>query len=1192
MAKDQQNQQKNKVALREEETQRFWAENKIFEKTLEDKAGFWQKLFGANPKREFTFYDGPPFATGTPHYGHILASAIKDVVPRYKTMRGFRVPRRWGWDCHGLPIENIVEKDLGISGKREIMEYGVSRFNEYARSKVRAYVKEWRRTVDRMGRFVDFDGAYNTMDNTYIESVWWGVKQLFDKGLIYEGTKVLPYCPRCETPIANSEIAMDGSYKDITDISVYVKFPIRKEKNKFLLAWTTTPWTLPGNFALAVNPSADYVVAEVANALGKKESLILAKDRLASTKGEYKIVAELKGKELVGAEYEPIFDYFSKKDFPNKERAWKVYAAEFVTMTDGTGIVHIAPGYGEDDMALARREAIPFIHHVTGEGKFSADVSDFSGVAVKPKDDPKNPLTGSGQAHQFADIEILKNLAARGLLFAKEKIVHSYPHCYRCETPLYYYALPAWFVKISDVKDKLLRLNEKINWIPSHLKEGRFKKGIEGAPDWNISRNRFWASPLPIWKCERCKKVHVVGSVKELEQPGRNHFLAVRHGEAENNTLRITNSRNYSIHGLTNKGVSQINKTAQSLKTEKIDLIFHSPLLRTVQSAYQIAEVLGLPKTAVIMDDRLKEVDPGDFEGASVETYRKAAGMDWTTERFDSTKGNVEPYNAIRKRVGQFLTEVDGKYAGKKILIVSHDVLIWMLTAAAGGLSSAEAVKLRGEGDNFAENAEVKQIPFRYLPRNQFYELDLHMPYTDYVTLSCTCGGVMKRIPEVIDCWFESGSMPYAAEHYPFENREWFKAHYPAQFVSEYIPQTRTWFYYMHVLSSILFGNVPFENVVTTGTILAEDGQKMSKSKQNFPDPQIIIDKYGADALRFYLLSSPLMKGEDLNFIERDLDSINKKVIMRLDNVLSFFLLYRDAISHFPKGGESPKVLDIWIKARLGQTEREVTAAMEKYEIDRALRPVGDFIEDLSIWYVRRSRERIKGDDDTDRHYTLGTLRFVLLQFSKLIAPFMPFLAEHVYRSIILDPADKANPASVHLEKWPDFMSDYEHKNELEAMAEVRALVSKALELRAKAGIKVRQPLGKLWIKKQELVKGNNELLGLIRDEVNVKEISFDSTLSDELALDTTVTEALKEEGQIRELIRAIQEERKMKGLTIKDIGDLTLETTEAGKRIVERNKTLIQKATLTRSITYAGNLPGEEVEVGDSISFKVGVLK
>jgi isoleucyl-tRNA synthetase len=461
---------KSDVALREEKILQFWKENNIFQKTLEKEA----------PNGNFVFFDGPPFATGLPHYGHILASAIKDAVPRYWTMNGYHVERRWGWDCHGLPIENIVEKDLHISGKKEIEEYGVQKFNEYARSKVLDFVSHWKETVERIGRWVDFDGSYKTMDNTFIESVWWALKEINEKGLLYEGTRVLPYCPRCETPVANSEIAMDGSYKDITDISVYVKFELVDETGTYLLAWTTTPWSLPGDTALAINKEIKYVKVEY-----EGKFYIVAEERL-------KFVPILKDVEwkdgvnswsiepekLIDKSYIPPFDYYKNIDLPNKENIWKIWHADFVTVETGTGIAHEAPVFGEEDMDLAKKNNIPFIYHVGHDGKFVNEVTDFAGIKVKPKED-----------HQSGDVLIIKNLAHKGFLFAKEKIIHSYPHCFRCETPLYYFAIPAWFIKISEVKERLLSLNEKIIWIPEHLKEGRFKKSMEGAPDWNISRN-------------------------------------------------------------------------------------------------------------------------------------------------------------------------------------------------------------------------------------------------------------------------------------------------------------------------------------------------------------------------------------------------------------------------------------------------------------------------------------------------------------------------------------------------------------------------------------------------------------------------------------------------------------------------------------------------------------------------------
>lgn len=1186
---NEENNKKSKISEREETILKYWQENKIFEKSLENKS----------PKGEFIFYDGPPFATGLPHYGHILVSAIKDVIPRFKTMQGFKVPRRWGWDCHGLPIENIVEKDLKISGRKQIEAYGIDKFNEYAKSKVLTYVGEWQKTVERIGRWVDFTGSYKTMDNSYIESVWWAFNELYKKGLIYDGTRVLPYCPRCETPIANSEIAMDNSYKDITDISVYVKFPIKGEKKKYFLAWTTTPWTLPGNFALAVSPDAEYVVAEIVGVNGEKESFILAKDRLNIIKTDYKVVSEIKGSELVGQLYEPPFGYFLDKNFSNKDRAWKIYGASFVTMTDGTGIVHIAPGYGEDDMNLAKAENIPFIHHVDNEGKFLPVVTDFAGKSVKPKDN-----------HQQADIEVLKYLAGKGLLFAKEKIVHSYPHCYRCETPLFYYAMPAWFVKIEKERNKLISLNENINWIPEHLKEGRFKKGLEGAPDWNISRSRFWASPLPIWKCDKCQEIKVVGGISEFNtatKKSKNNFFVVRHGEAENNVKQIVSSSPDLPHHLTDSGKAQTIKSGQSLKSKKIDLIFHSPLIRTTETAEILAKELDISKEKIIADNRLKETGKSAWDGKSIAEYHKALGSETDLERFTSTANNAESFNEIRKRVGDFLYEVDKKYEGKNICIITHDTPSWLLFADALGLSSEEAIKFRGDAEYFLSNAEVKELQISYFPKNNLFELDLHRPYIDSVKFSCKCGGEMLRIPEVFDCWFESGSMPFASWHYPFKKPEVFNPKagifrkakkFPADFVAEYVPQTRTWFYYMHVLSSILFGKAPFKNVLTHGTILAEDGQKMSKSKGNFPDPSDIINRYGADAVRFYLLSSPALKAEDIRFSEKGVDEISKKIISRLDNVLSFYLLYKETTHNLPVGGESPKVLDIWIKARLGETIEGVTKAMERYEIDRAGRPIADFIEDLSVWYLRRSRERIKNlavgnlqpateDEILDGKYALATLGFVLKEFAKILAPFAPFFAEHLYQNLqAVSPHLQVAP-SVHLESWPTEAVDYIHHDYLRDMKIVRDIVSKALELRAKAGIKVRQPLSKLKVKSQKSKVGEEFVL-LIKDEVNVKHVHFDDNMAEDIFLDTTITPELREEGQVREFIRAIQDLRKTEGFTIKDFADLSIETDEAGRKLVEKNKGLISRINLLKSISFTSNLISEPIDVGDGLVFKI----
>ncbi|NQV88499.1 MAG: class I tRNA ligase family protein [Parcubacteria group bacterium] len=1169
MAEKKPENNKSPIAEKEEKILEFWNKSKIFHKSLQKKS----------PEGEYVFYDGPPFATGLPHYGHILASVIKDLIPRYKTMRGFHVARRWGWDCHGLPIENIVEKDLKISGRKEIEKLGVEKFNEHARSKVLDYVHDWEKTVERIARWVDFEGSYKTMDNSFIESVWWALKEIYNKGLIYEGTKVLPYCPRCETPIANSEIAMDNSYKDITDISVYVKFEIVDEPplhrdsagqaKTYFLAWTTTPWTLPGNFALAVNPDIEYVEIAIGD-----EKFILAESRLSVISEDYKIIKKIKGEKLVGKSYKPIFDYFVTKDFPNKENAWKVYSAGFVTTADGTGIVHVAPGYGEDDMILAKEKNIPFIHHVGLDGKFKGDVVDFAGALVKPKED-----------HQSGDVLIIKNLAHKDLLFKKEKIVHSYPHCFRCETPLYYYAIPAWFIKIQDIKSRLLDLNKKINWIPEHLKEGRFKKSMEGAPDWNISRNRYWASPLPIWKCEKCGEVEVVGGLEDIKKKTSrgNHYFVMRHGEAEQNLIDKVSCHVNDLYRLTERGREQVVSSVEMLKDKNIDIIISSDFVRTKETAEIVREKLGLSKESVATDERLREFNIGSFQGKTWSEYFKKYSF---SDRFEKKPDGGETLAELKNRGTEFLFETDSKVSGKNILIVGHDTELAFLVAGSKGLSEKEIINSGEKNIGYFTKGEIRELAFAQFPHNKNYKLDFHRPYIDEIKWKCSCcNGEMKRIPEVVDCWFESGSMPFAQKHYPFKNEEWFKNNFPAQFVVEYIAQTRTWFYYTHVISTLLFDKIPFENVVTTGTVLAEDGQKMSKSKGNFPDPWILFDKYGVDALRYYLFSSSLLKSEDLFFSEKGVEEVYKKNISRLQNIVSFYEMYGDNKEIIQDKNASENILDRWILTRLHQLNYEITSSLEKYEIDRATRPIGDFIDDLSVWYIRRSRDRFKGDDEKDKRNALQTTRFVLRELSRLIAPFMPFMAEEIYQKV----KDINGKESVHLEDWPE-VDAQSIKDVLGGtdMKEVRRIVSLGLEARAKAEIKVRQPLQKLTVK-GDIIKGKKDLIGLILDEVNVKEVLFDIKLAEEVVLDTKINTELKIEGGIRDFIRSIQELRKKEKLNPKDDISLVVSVSEKGKKFLEENKKEIMKTTQVKKIEYKEVLGGEEIEVNnEKFSIKI----
>lgn len=1140
---------KSEVALREEKTLAFWRENETFQKSLDKDV----------PKGEYVFYDGPPFATGLPHYGHILGSAVKDTVARYQTMQGFRVERKWGWDCHGLPIENIVEKDLKISGKKEIEALGVDVFNEYAKSKVLDYVSHWKSTVERMGRWVDFDGSYKTMDNTFIESVWWAFGEINKKGLVYEGVRVLPYCPRCETPIANSEIAMDHSYKDITDISVYVKLELVDEPGTYLLAWTTTPWTLPGNTAAAVNEETDYIVVQDTKD-GVVSKYILAKDLFPKLSDKFEspvIVEELKGAQLVGKSYIPPFNYFiSNPNIPNHSNGWKVYAADYVTTESGTGIVHLAPAYGEEDMDLAKKNNIPFVRHVGHDGKFTEEVVDFVGQKAKPKED-----------HQAGDVLIIKKLAGSGHLFAKEKIIHSYPHCFRCETPLYYFALDAWFINIQKVKQRMLDLNQQIDWIPEHLKNGRFGNSMEGAPDWNISRNRYWASPLPIWKNKDGNETLFIDSVETLKKHTKrnnNTFIFIRHGEAESNAQNIATSDITTEFHLTEKGKKQIHELSEKLNVKNVTAVYASPFLRTQESARLIADALGFDAKRIVTDDRIREYNFGDFSGKPFVEYLKYEEDHMRS--YSTVIPNGESYLDAKKRFGEFLYEVDAKHTGETVLVVTHGIGLEVISAIIEGADMERSKEIINTV--VFNPSDFLEFDFTPLPHNKNFELDLHRPYIDDIVLMNAKGEEMYRIKEVFDCWFESGSMPFAQRHYPFENVEWFKNNFPSQFIAEYIAQTRTWFYYMHAVSVMLFDNIAFEHVVTTGTVLAEDGQKMSKSKENFPDPTLLFDKYGVDAVRFYMLSSPLMKSEDLNFSERGVDEVYKKNILRTQNVVAFYELYRDdAIPSV----QSNNVLDLWILSRLDEMVNSVTAGMEKYMLDQAHAPIETFIEDLSTWYLRRSRDRLKGGNAGDKAEALSTFRTVLDVMSRTIAPFLPFLAEDIHRRI----NSYSKQESVHLLSWPKATQlSVAQEEVLSLMKEIRKMVSLGLEVRARAGVKVRQPLQTLTLKSLVL-EGKKEYLELLADEVNVKQINFDENQSEDVVLDLVVTPELQREGDARELMRAIQEMRKEKDLSPSDVISLDLLLTPAGKETVKQFEQEIKDVCGVGDLTIGDMDPG-----------------
>ncbi len=1137
---------KSAISKREEEILKFWQENKIFEKTLEKTKN----------KEPFVFYDGPPFATGTPHYGHILAGTMKDVIPRYQTMKGKFLSRKWGWDCHGLPIENLVQKELDVKTGKDIEKLGIDKFNEAAKASVFRFEKEWKKIVPRTGRFVDMENAYTTMDSTFTESVWWAFKTIYKKGLAYEGLKSVHISPELETVLSNFEVGQN--YKDITDISVTAKFELADEKGTYLLAWTTTAWTLPGNVALAIGKDIEYVKVE---SDGLK--YILAKKRLEKVFAgkKYELLEEVSASSLVGKSYKPLFDYYSKnRKLENHENGWKVYSADFVTTEDGTGIVHIAPAFGADDLLLGQKEKLPFVQHVNMDGTIKKEVVDFAGLQAKPKSTDEKP-----DAHQSTDIEVLKNLANRNLLFAKEKITHSYPHCWRTDCPLLNYATSSWFVKVTNIKDRMFELNEKINWVPKEIGKGRFGEWLKGARDWAISRLRYWGTAIPVWRSDDGLSQDVIGSLEELKKRtrGGNKYFVMRHGEAEHNIKRIISNKKDNPHHLTANGRREVEISAKELKNKNIDLIIVSPFVRTQETALIVKKELGLEDNQVIVDDRLSEVNFGAFNLKPISDYHNFYSS--MEERFSKNMPEGENLTETKNRFGDFLYELDGKYDGKNVLIVTHEYGVWFLMAVAQGADLKETIKIKSE-DDFVKTAEFRELDFAPIPHNEKYELDFHRPYIDDVTWINERGERMTRIKDVFDCWFESGSMPYAAYHYPFENKSefskwWGKSKiFPADFIAEGQDQTRGWFYTLLVLGTALFDKSPYKNVIVNGLVLAEDGKKMSKRLKNYPEVDYVLDKYGADAMRYYLLSSPAMHAEDLAFSEKGLDEIVKKVIMRLSNVVSFFELYaKDKINI---SSQSKNILDRWILIRLKELTNEVTEKFDSYELDRATRPLLDFVEDLSIWYLRRSRDRFK-EESEDKDFALQTLRNVLSELAKVIAPTMPFLAEDIYKKI------KGEKESVHLEDWPKAKKINESEKEIiKEMSEVRKVVSFALEQRSEAKIKVRQPLSLLKIK-SEILNSKHEYNYLIKDEVNVKEVLYDMTMTNNVLLSLELTPELIEEGIVRDLIRIIQDKRKEMKLIPGEMARAVFDANEKMKNIIKENETAIKEATHLKSVEF-----------------------
>lgn len=940
------------IPERESEVLKLWKEKQIFKKSVDSRSA----------DNQYVFYDGPPFISGLPHYGHLLGSIAKDVIPRYWTMKGKRVERVWGWDAGGITVENKVQKELGIENRKDIEAYGLEKFIEACYSYTSRISGEWEWYIDRIGRWVDMDNAYRTTDTSYMESVMWAFKTLYDKGHIYEGVRTSLYCTTCGTPVSNFEIAMDNSYKDVEDPAVTVKFPITSEgefKGANVLAWTTTPWTLPSNRALVLDKSADYVLVE-----SNGEKYIVAKARVESVFAEieYKTFKTFKGEELLGLNYEPIYTFYKSKD-----GEFQIYDFEgMANMEEGTGIVHSAPGYGEVDTEMGRHYNLTIMLTITDDG------------AMVPGDNSENPF--AGMFYKKADKYIIEDLTARGIMFKNERITHRFPYHDRCNTNLIQRSQKSWFVNIQDMKKDLLKNNEDINWVPAHLREGRFAIGIEQAPDWGISRSRFWATPMPVWESDDGDRI-VVSSVKEIEE-----------------------------------------------------------------------------------------------------------------------------------------------LSGQKVK-------------------------------------------------------DLHRPYIDQIKFSIN-GKEYKRIPEVLDSWFEAGSMPYAQLHYPYENQEKFEKSFPGDYIVEYIGQVRAWFYVTHVLSTALFGSKGFKNVVSTGVMAGTDGRKMSKTYGNYTDPKQVIETIGGDALRLYLMASPLMVGENANFDDNELRNKSRGVLNPLWNSVVFFSIYAELNNfEFDSSREnSNHILDKWILVRLDQFLNDFASNIESYLIPPAVRAVEEFVDDLSNWYVRRSRDRISSGDLE----SLSTLYQVLVKFAKGAAPIIPFMSESIYQTLVVNGAGSLDEGeSVHLTMYPEFDASATkgNKSMLESMELTRAIASLGNSIRKQNQLAVRQPLSEMYVKGKKMSL-TQEFIEIIKDELNIKEVVFSETMPEgenwlsskegqlEVSLNKEISEELEIEGAARELIREIQKLRKDANVDWDALIDVQYMKSELYDKAVERFEEDIKAKTFVTNLT------------------------
>jgi isoleucyl-tRNA synthetase len=1123
-------------AKNEEKILKFWKKNRIFEKSIQQRKG----------AKNFVFYDGPITVNAKPGIHHVLARIFKDIVPRYKTMQGFRVERKNGWDTHGLPVELEVEKNLGFKTKKDIEKYGIAKFNEACKENVQKYIPLFKDLTEKIGYWVDMDNSYITYNNEYIETLWHILKRIWGKGLLYKDYKIVPYCPRCGTSLSSHEVAQ--GYRKTKEPAVYIKFKIKSEdpkwQNTSILSWTTTPWTLPANVALAINPKMiyiripDYEMPDHWLVLGFENlKNLLSKKIFDERYKKEKNVNVFKGSEMLNIEYEPIFS-FSK---PEKS-VFRVISADFVLTEEGTGVVHIAPAFGEDDMTAGKKNNLPIILNVNEEGRFKEEVKDWTGMFVKEAD----PL-------------IIESLKRRNILFKEELYEHDYPYCWRCKSPLLYYAKESWWIKMAVLKDKLIKNNKKINWIPAHLKEGRFGEWLREVKDWAISRERYWGTPLPIWKCQNCKKFEAIGSIEELfsRQYSRNRYLILRHGKTLYQTRgqkMIYDWPSLDSFPLIKKGEKSIRKLVKKIKKEKIDVIYSSDSLRTRQTAEIVAKEFGLE---IQFDPRLRDINLGIYKDREKKEFRR--DFPKTLGRFEKRIPGGESWSDVRKRMLDFVKEIDENHESKNILIVSHGDPLWLLEGAVKGMNNRELLKQNLDRKNI-KTGESREIKLGFLPYNQEGKLDLHRPYIDEVKFYCKdCGKIMEREKEVVDVWFDSGAMPFAQYHWPFEQKRKNSPPklFPADYISEAIDQTRGWFYTLLAISTLLDFKSPYKNVVCLGHVLDEKGEKMSKSKGNIVDPWQLIEKYGTDALRWYFFTVNQPNDSKL-FSENEVSDCLKRFILTFLNCWIFLDTYGRKVSK--PGVKAKNILDKWVISKINNLNARVVESLDKFDIVSAARSIESFvIEDLSQWYVRRSRRRFQRPEGKDLKEASLLLNYVLSFLCKITAPFIPFLSEEIFKNL-------GNKKSVHLQNWPKVDKKLINEKLEEKMKRVREIVNLGLKERVKLGIKVRQPLSELTV--GILADGlESELIELIKEEVNVKSLRHDANLEDKITLVGTITLELKEEGILREIIRQIQEIRKEMGLKPKNKIFVQYFGPDRMNELLEKNKTSLLKEARIKNL-------------------------